>query len=122
MNFRLVSSYILAVIFIVAGVAHFTNTWTFMQFLPNWVPSQNFVVWISGGVEIALGLAMLFPKTRSMAALGILILLVLYTPLHVIDVMRHWPVIGSKAMAWARLPIQLVMIYMAYLSANWDRK
>ena len=93
-----------------------------MQFLPNWVPGPELIVWVSGVVEVALGVAIIFPKTRSMAALGILILLVLYIPLHVIDLTRHWPVIGSKAVAWARLPIQLVMIYMAYLAANWDRK
>ena len=121
MNFRLVSSYILGLLFLVAGVAHFSHTWTFMKFLPDWFPAHEWTVWISGGLEIVLGAAILFPKTRSMAALGILILLILYTPLHVIDLMRHWPIIGSKAMAWARLPIQLVMIYMAYLAANWDK-
>jgi uncharacterized membrane protein len=121
MNFRVISSYLLAFIFVAGGFAHFGYAWDFQRLLPNWVPAPDMLVWISGIVEIVLGACLIFPRLRSMAALGILILLILYTPIHVIDALRTWPVIGSKALAWARIPLQFVMIWMAYLAANWDK-
>lgn len=121
MNIRVFSSYFLALVFIAAGIGHFVYAWDFMKLLPDWIPAANTLVWISGVVEIALGACMLFPRLRSMAALGILILLVLYIPIHVNDALRTWPIIGSKTIAWARIPLQFLMIWMAYLAANWDK-
>jgi len=122
MNVRVLCAYLIGAVFILAGIAHFTQTLEFQLFLPNWVPQKYMVVLGSGVLEIVLGILMLTKHFRTMAAMGILVLLVLYLPLHIYDLTRFIPQIGSKTMAWIRLPLQLVMIWMAYLAANWEKQ
>ena len=41
-------------------------------------------------------------------------MLLVYLPIHVIDLMRDNPVIGSKLIAWLRLPMQFVLIWATW--------
>jgi uncharacterized membrane protein len=122
MNLKIASSYFLALIFIFVGAAHFFAAADMVRFLPSWMPYKEFFVAASGVLEIVLGIGLIIPKFRTMAAIGVLVLLVLYIPLHIIDLNRYLPVIGSKAAAWVRLPLQLVMIVMAYLATQWEKR
>ncbi len=49
----------LAAAMVIAGVTHFTNADPFVQHMPDWVPARELIVYISGALEIALGIAML---------------------------------------------------------------
>ena len=122
MNLKVASSYFLAVVFIVVGLVHFVSTDKMMLFMPQWMPMKHFGVIASGILEVILGIGLLIPRFRTMAAMGVLVLLVLYIPLHIIDLNRNIPVIGSKAIAWIRLPVQLIMILMAYLATRWEER
>ncbi len=122
MNLKVASSYFLALVFIIVGFAHFFAQYSMVRFMPDWMPYKAFLVAASGVLEILLGIGLLIPKFRTVSAIGVLILLVLYTPLHIIDLNRYIPVVGSKAVAWIRLPIQLVMIVMAYLAVQWEKR
>lgn len=122
MNLRIASSYILAIVFIIVGAMHFFAAEQMVRFLPLWMPAKSFCVAASGVLEVALGIGLLLPRFRTIAAMGVLILLILYIPLHIIDLNRYMPVVGSKALAWIRLPMQLVMILMAYLASKWERR
>jgi uncharacterized membrane protein len=122
MNLKIASSYFLAIVLIAGGVGHFVAADFFIRFLPAWMPYKAFCVSSSGIAEIALGLGLLLPKFRTMAAIGVLIMLVLYIPLHIVDLNRYMPMVGSKAVAWIRLPLQLVMILMAYLATQWEKR
>jgi hypothetical protein len=47
--------------------------------------------------------------------MGIMILLVLLLPIHIWDLTRKKPAIGSKKLAIIRIPIQFLLIYFAFL-------
>lgn len=59
MNLRLVGRLVLAAILIFAGIGHFRSTAEFTAQVPPWMPAAEAVVYISGVIEIALGLALL---------------------------------------------------------------
>jgi uncharacterized membrane protein len=122
MNLKVASSYFLGIVFILVGMAHFFATEKMMFFLPTWMPMKHFCVVASGVVEVLLGAGLFIPRFRSLAAGGVLVLLILYIPLHIIDLNRYAPVIGSKALAWMRLPAQVIMILMAYLATQWEKR
>ena len=81
--------------------------------IPDAFP-QHLVNYLIGILELALGIGVFIKPYRSMAALGIFILMIAFLPLHVVDVFRDEPAIGSKALAYVRLPLQFVLIGWAW--------
>jgi uncharacterized membrane protein len=67
-----------------------------------------------GILEIAIGIAVFFPQTRSYATLGLLLMMLAFLPLHIADVFKEMPAIGSHKAALVRLPLQFVFILWAW--------
>ena len=59
----------LGVFLLIAGVGHFIATDEFTAQVPPWLPAPEFVVYASGVVEIALGLALIIVQ-RHRAVVG----------------------------------------------------
>jgi uncharacterized membrane protein len=102
-----------AILFIAAGINHVINPKFYNRFIPEGLP-KLMVNYISGAVEILLGVGVLFAETRYWSALGIFILMVLFLPLHVNDVFKAKPAIGSRTLAMIRLPVQFILMWGAW--------
>jgi uncharacterized membrane protein len=109
---------IFALFMIYAGVQHFLKPDFFVPFVPKFLPFKLAVVYISGVFEIGFGMLLFFKKYAKMAALGIFVLLLLFLPIHIWDVISETPVIGSKTAAWIRLPIQFLLISLIWKIKN----
>lgn len=64
---------LLAVILLVAGVAHFTMTQEFLGQVPDFFPARAAVVQVSGVMEIGLGLALLLTTGRGRVWAGVVV-------------------------------------------------
>lgn len=106
-------SYLLGILLIVGGVAHFTSPGISSGFIPDFLPT-TLVHAVIGVLEIVLGLGVFIPKWKEKAMLGIMILMIGFLPLHVIDIFRDNPVIGSQVAALIRVPVQLLLIAGAW--------
>jgi uncharacterized membrane protein len=106
---KALAAYVFGIFLLVAGVNHFVNPDFYAAFVPDRMP-VGVANWSSGILEVALGIGLLLPKTRRHAAWGALALMTAFLPLHIWDIVREDPAIGSRAMAYVRLPIQLVFI------------
>jgi uncharacterized membrane protein len=104
---------ILGAIMIVAGIAHFVFPAVYDAMIPDGLP-KDLVNYGSGALEIALGLAVFIPRFRFRCTLGILLLMIVFLPVHVIDFFRDEPAIGSKMAAAIRIPVQFVLIGWAW--------
>ena len=100
--------------FMFAGVMHIIKPKIFKHFIPEGFPKKT-INYIVGLVEFVLGLGLFFSQTVSNAALGIFILMIVFLPIHIWDVTKERPAIGSKRMAIIRIPLQFVLMYCAYL-------
>lgn len=98
-----------------AGIQHFLNPVFYEPFVPAFLPAKTMFVYASGAVELLLGILLLIPKYTKMAATGIIILMLLFLPIHIWDVFQETPAIGSKQAALIRLPVQFLFIGWAYL-------
>lgn len=110
-----ISLYIMATLYIVAGINHFINPRWYLKIMPPWLPYHQALNYISGACEILFG-ALLFPEqTRSLAAWLIIGLLVAVFPANV-QMSIHYSKRKNLAfwLSIARLPIQLVLIYWAW--------
>ena len=105
---------VFAIFMIYAGLQHFVKPEFFTAFLPNFLPYKDFIIYASGLIEIILGVLLIIPKYKHMGASGILALMILFLPIHIWDVFKETPAIGSHKAALIRLPIQFILISLAY--------
>ena len=109
---------VMALFMIYAGAQHFIKPDFFTPFVPVFSPLKTTIIYLSGAVEILLGLLLLIKKYAKFGALGILILLLLFLPIHIWDVFSETPAIGSKQAAFIRLPIQFLLIFIVWKVKN----
>ena len=106
---------ILMALFIAYGGAqHFSNSAFYIPFVPNFLPYKMEIIYFSGVVEIAVALLLTIKKYRGIGTLALLILMIVFLPIHIWDVFSDTPAIGSHKAALIRLPIQLVFIGIAW--------
>lgn len=107
--------YLMAGMYIIAGMAHWVFPKVYGRILPPWVPGKKFTVWVSGLAEIALGVALFFPQLKDAALWGIIGMLLLFLPVHFH--MLSDPRAGKgipRWLLWLRLPLQAGLMYWAY--------
>jgi uncharacterized membrane protein len=113
---------LMAVFYVGAGVSHFTQPAFYEEIVPPFLPAPRLLVWVSGVAEILLGLLVLVPATRRVAAWGIVGLLVAVAPANVYMAvadlqLQHapeWMGQPSQAALWLRLPVQVLLIAWAW--------
>jgi len=108
--------YLLGILFVLGGIAHFTKTEFYLKAMPNYFPFHEFFVYASGVLEIILGVLLLINKTTRKAAIGIIILLITVFPANINMYLNSVDFPGmTETELLIRLPIQLIIIAWAYV-------
>ncbi|MFC7356956.1 MauE/DoxX family redox-associated membrane protein [Jejudonia soesokkakensis] len=108
--------YVMALLYIVAGANHFRTPKIYQRIMPPYIPAKSSMVYISGVIEMILGFMLLNKDTQTIAAWGIIILLIIFIPVHIYMLTNERAAL--KMPKWAlilRLPLQFVLMYWAYL-------
>ena len=95
---------------------HFRIPKLYERIIPTYIPARKTMVYVSGIVEILLGILLLIPKTQSLAAWGIILMMIAFLPVHIF--MLENKKASMNLPKWAlilRLPLQFLIIYWAYL-------
>ena len=113
--FKFVLRVLFAAFFVVAGVTHFTNRDFFISIVPPYLPWPEMLVYVSGVVEIVLGVLLMVPATTQIAAWGLIALLIAVFPANIHMAMNPqlYPDTPLAALL-IRLPVQGVLIAIAY--------
>jgi uncharacterized membrane protein len=97
-----------------AGLNHFLSTEVYYGIMPKWLPCPIFLIYLSGLIEIILGVLLLFRKSRKFGALLIILMLVTFLPIHIYMIELAPFILGkihvTPLIAWARLAFQFVFI------------
>ena len=100
------------------GCQHFINPSFFLKIVPPYLPFHLELVYLSGGFEILFGLGLIFKKTRFYASWGLVFLLIAVYPANIYLAFNEIPQeainVSSFVASWVRLPIQFVLIWLAY--------
>ena len=108
-----ISCYIIAFVFVMAGVLHFVRPAMYVAIMPPYIPFHRAMVYVSGAFEILGGLGILWPASRRWAGYGLVALLVAVFPAN-IHMALHPDQIPNLDVAplllWLRLPLQFVLI------------
>ena len=114
----LILKVVLVIFLIFGGVQHFISPNNYIPFVPSVLPFTLAIIYLFGLFEILFGLALFFKKLETIGAWGILILMLLFLPIHIWDVFSNTPAIGSHNAALIRLLIQFVLIFIAWKVKN----
>lgn len=101
----------LGLLFLGAGVPHFTHTASYERIMPPWLPAPHELVLLSGAAEMVGGAMVLLPRLRRPARWWLVALLVAVFPANVHMAVQPELAAGvPAALLWLRLPLQVVLI------------
>ena len=108
--------------FFIGGMAHFVATETEIRLVPPYIPWPLAAVWVSGVVELLGAVGLLFLRTRRVAGIGLFVLTICVTPVHIYMLQRpelfavpYWALV-------LRLPLQVALLALiAWSTAPWRR-
>ena len=107
--------YIMAVMYVVAGIMHFIKPKMYLRIMPRYLPNHKFLVALSGFAEIALGIGICFETTKTLAIYGILLMLVVFLLVHFYMLSTEKAAAGiPKWVLVLKIPLQFVLMYWAY--------
>lgn len=109
---------VIGLFMIYAGIQHFIKPDFFIPFVPGFLPLKTTIVYVSGFLEVLVGVLLLIKKYAKIGAIGILVLLFIFLPIHIWDIFAEAPAIGSRKAALIRLPIQLLLIFIVWKIKN----
>lgn len=107
--------YLMAVLFILAGVNHFRKPKMYEQIMPPYIPAHKNMVVMSGLAEMILGMMLLIPENQPTAAWGIILMLLIFFTVHIHMLQDEGA--SMKLPKWVlilRIPLQFGLIWWAY--------
>lgn len=120
---RRIAKWALGLFFAAAGANHFIAPEWYLRIMPPFLPWHRPLVYLSGVLEMALGLALLSPRLERKAAWGLAALLLGIFPanIHMALNPEAYPAF-KPAILWLRLPLQFVLIGLVLWSVQSPRK
>jgi uncharacterized membrane protein len=112
--------YAMSGFYVLAGLNHLVNPEFYVAIIPPELPDPEWLSLLAGLAEIVLGVYVLEPRVRPLAAWGIVALLVaifpanLYVALENVGLPGGEPGTGNAFVNWVRLPFQAVLIAWAW--------
>lgn len=107
----------LGVAFIYFFIGHLVQTDGMVDMLPVWLPMRLELVYLTGVLELAIGIALFIPKFQQIAAKLAIVVFVAFFPANIYAALNS---VGMGGHQWGpvylliRAPLQLVLIAWAY--------
>jgi uncharacterized membrane protein len=105
------------------AIGHFAFTKGMAMMIPGFIPFKTELVYLTGLLEIILGIGLLFPGTRVYSAWILIIFFILILPANIKAAIEHIDIQegtfegpGLKYL-WFRIPLQIFLIIWTYLSS-----
>ena len=124
-SLKFLSIIIMSMFYINVGIKHFTDPSWFLFIIPPYLSNIGLeLVYISGFFEVLLGILLIIPKSRRVAAFCLIILLVAVYPANIYLAFNSEPQeflkISAFKASWVRLPIQFIFLGLAYWHTKKD--
>ena len=106
----------LAIMFLVTSTAHFSGLkHDLAAMMPEPLPDGLWIIYLTGFFEIAGAIGLLIPRTRRLAGVGLVLLLIGMFPANVNSALNGIPLGGeAPTPLWLRTPMQLLFIAMVW--------
>ena len=109
-----------AALFLFTGISHFALAGSMVKMLPAWVPGRYPIIYLTGMMEIVLGLGFLWPSVRRQSGLLTLAFLIAVLPS---NIYAAWNFVdfggninGPRYLLF-RVPLQLFLLWWVWFMA-----
>ncbi|MEP7180356.1 MAG: hypothetical protein ABI775_14815 [Pseudonocardiales bacterium] len=117
-----VAAWLFAALLVATGTMHFVSPSGFERIVPHVLGAAPFWVFVSGLAELGCAVALALRPSRRLGALAAVVLFVAVFPANVQMALDsggpHPDLFHNPAVAWGRLPLQLVLIAWALYIAR----
>jgi uncharacterized membrane protein len=127
-TFKKVSLVVPILFYLVAGINHFRSPDSYLRIIPHYIPYPVFVNILAGCCELLFALLMIFPKTRRLAAWGIILMLIAFLPVHISMIgdapLKLGGLLVTPLTAWIRLVVlqPLLILWAWWYTRNLTKK
>ncbi len=117
LNVRKYALWGLGICFLFFSIGHVVKADGMVQMLPPWVPFRLPIIYLTGVLEVLIGLALFIPKYQTNAAKAAIVVFVVFFPGNIYAAMNSTGLGGHQ---WGpvylliRTPLQLILIAWAY--------
>jgi uncharacterized membrane protein len=118
---RAVMRWVLAALFVAAGIAHLSTPEPFLKITPDWVPFAPHVIFITGLCELAGALALVTKPLRTWAGIALALYALCVWPANIKQALDHIVLPHIPDSWWyhgPRLAFQPVLIWWALFCAG----
>lgn len=114
-----ISLTVMTLFYFLAGINHFLTPGSYYKLIPGYLPYPVAINIISGGMEIVFALLLIFSLTRKIAVYGIIALLILFIPAHIVIIQNGFCLSNGYCLpvwaTWLRLfPLQFILMWWAW--------
>jgi len=111
--------YVMSAVYCLAGFMHLLRPEFYVSIMPPGLPNPEWLNVLSGLAEITLGVFVLEPRVRFLAAWGLIALLIAVFPANVYVALENVgvggePGAGNAIASWIRIPFQALFIVWAW--------
>ena len=107
----------MAVMLVVTGVSHFTNTDSMVAMMPDFLPAKRELIYFTGACELAAVVGLLWNRTARLASILLVIFFVLVLPANVAGSLKSVQFGGMEYGPWYllfRIPLQVFFIWWVW--------
>jgi uncharacterized membrane protein len=107
----------MAVMLIVTGVSHFTNTQTMIDMMPDLMPAKREMIYFTGVCELLAVVGLLWNKTSRLASILLIIFFVLVLPANIVGSLKSVQIGGMEygpLYLLFRIPLQIFFIWWVW--------
>ncbi len=113
---KLILRILIAIFYLLAGIAHLRSPAGFLAITPDWVPFPEFVIAFTGIAEIAGAIGLMIPRLRYAAGIGLALYALCVWPANIHHAINNVAVDG-QTLSWSyhgpRFLAQPVIIWLA---------
>lgn len=107
--------YSMGLFYVITGLNHFISPDFYIRMIRSFLPKPREIVYLSGVIEILLGIGLFFETTRRFSAIGLILMLIAILPANINMAIhcKEWPF--PPLLLYLRIPLQGILIYWAWL-------
>ena len=112
-----IGRFAMAVMLLVTGISHFTNTASMVEMMPEFLPAQRELVYFTGVCELLAVAGLLWNRTAWLASVLLIVFFVLVLPANIAGSLKSVQFGGMEYGPWYllfRVPLQLFFIWWVW--------
>lgn len=118
----------MSIMLVFTALGHFIFTKGMALMLPDFIPFKKEVVYFSGGVEVVLGIGLLFSRFQRVVGGSLILFFILVLPVNIYAAFQHVDYQNASfngvglSYLWFRIPLQVFFIAWVYFSTFYKQK